>query len=316
MNSPKPRGADDPTPVQENADALDVGFGQYVDLPGLRQIDWQAFAENTEKRIQITLDVLDRQSKGLEFNDLSEAEARAEHDAARVIMPLIGKIETEHTPGQYTHPIVLTNLYAAMLERAACPINDEQRHQLQRLGQGFEDRWEIARAAYNDATPNLLRLIEELEFKQQWVQDLRGLLSDTQHATLFDERYRDLQCLDPISPVFTACRLARGCFHASAECARHDFQRHLVEFFDLTCVRTELLTEALDYWFSAVQSIRDPIPWVTHISCPQLLVAGQAQAELQAGLGTLPECGKKLKSQLRRHNCWIVPQVADSLRAE
>jgi RNA polymerase sigma-70 factor (ECF subfamily) len=193
------------------ATKLPLAFGKYAELEGLLNADWKTLAEAAENMNDLFLELMEAGKDGKEpppelIDKLSQENKKLVQLAAGVM----GKIAS-HSPinGEYAHPVVLSNLVAAMLERAGLSLSDEQREEIAGLGAAYEREYESLQTGYGEGTTRLEKLVDELELRRDFMVDFRDSLSDDQRTAVVHPELQDRMQIDVLSPFTMAIMMAQ-----------------------------------------------------------------------------------------------------------
>jgi len=101
----------------------------------------------------------------------------------------------------FTHPAVVASMIRALLDQAGLPLSEVQDEAVRAAGEAWSTREEARIAGYAADAPNLLKLVEEVESRQRFLDDLRTFLSAGQQAALFDPATEGRAGVDLLSPA-------------------------------------------------------------------------------------------------------------------
>jgi RNA polymerase sigma factor (sigma-70 family) len=183
------------------ARGIPVAFGKFADLDGIRGADWKEAGEATASIRELAADLLQAIQEGQPLGDLQARLAVENAKLRRLGGAIEGKIPTHASRnGEETHPLVLANLMGALLENAGVPFDPRQVESIARLGDEFEAEYDRLQASYDDGTPALAKVIDELDLKRQFMRNVQGLLGEGQASVLASPGVEDGP-QDPLSPL-------------------------------------------------------------------------------------------------------------------
>lgn len=142
----------------------------------LRQVRWDRLAEAITNGAE--------KSEGAPIGSTGRAKDASER-LDQLSMELAGRVATAsgNGRGEITHPRVVARVVEALLGRAGAPLSLEQTSELRKLAREYERA--IAEAvAVSDRSARLERLIDEIELKESFLDDLRDALTPAQRDAL------------------------------------------------------------------------------------------------------------------------------------
>lgn len=303
-----------PAAEPKPAAGLPVAFGEFADLQALKDADWPALASALKRMNELSIESIEKLERGEPIDQELTAKIAGELAAlTKFTLDLFGKIPT-HAPfnGEFTHPLIISNLMGAMLEAAGVPLSAAQSAAIARLGSDYERQYAEKQASYSGATPApfLRKLLDEFELKHACVQEFRSQLTPEQREELIPPRIQDRVQSDLLSAGAAAFFLAQSKGYPSAGAAREHFQRSTVESLGLTGEQAAALQPAFDAWYEEVKPLLVPQK-PTHLSPPldAVLQAGRAYESLLARVLELPDLDANARKWLLEQRQWTLPQV-------
>jgi hypothetical protein len=145
----------------------------------LRSLDWEGTGEAIAKLMPL----------------LSEA-AAVVHGKKEMRPELIGEItrwsgplythafKLDEKDVAWSHPAALVNLIHATLKKAGPPLGKRQEDDLYRIGLLFLEQDRQRRATYNDETPRLRKMIDEVRLQDRFYAEVETILTAEQKAAL------------------------------------------------------------------------------------------------------------------------------------
>lgn len=163
---------------------LAIAGGKFDDLEAFRDADWPLMAIAVGEINEAVLAMFEGFENGAADGD-PEAIRKAQQANAKLIplaAALMGKIPTEvlNGNGEFSHPLVVSNLVDSILEHAEAPLSDAQRGAISELVESFDSAYAERKAPLREESPRLARIVEELLLKRDFKQGLEDLLSDDQ----------------------------------------------------------------------------------------------------------------------------------------
>lgn len=297
----------------EAAGHLPVEFGKLAELEAFRHADWKSLAEAADNMNALWLDLIARQERGepmpADFpKNLQAQNAKLVAFAAGIM----GKVPTNSpVNGEFTHPLALSNLMAAVLERSGHPFTPEQKKEIGLLGEEYEAAWDELQATYGENTPQLRKVIDELELKDATTRATRDLLSADQRDVIVHPELTDRMQMDVLSPFTMAILLTKSVSQPSASDFQGVFIDRVLENYSIPAERRGELQPALDQYLSDIAPLlEEPGDPKAPIRLDQALQAGRAHAALLDALIALPDLPAETRTQLLTNPGWPVPMVA------
>ena len=115
---------------------MPVAFGKFTGLDALKTAEWHDMADAVDVINALLLDLIERDMKGLGPSADFQAKIMKENSRLlKLAAGIMGKIPTERIGnGEFTHPLILSNVMAAMLDNAELSLTDAQRAEVAFLG--------------------------------------------------------------------------------------------------------------------------------------------------------------------------------------
>ena len=169
---------------------------------------------------------------------------------------IMGKIPT-NSPinGEFTHPIVLTNLMASVLEQRGMPLSEEQRLDFESLGTQYEAEYKALQTDYHEGTPLLRKIVDELALKHDAMNLVEESLSEEQRNSLVPAELKNRMQMDVLSPFTMAVMLARAKSYGSPEKYRAAVGRDLTNDYKLDENQIAALDPTLEQHFRDIASL-------------------------------------------------------------
>ena len=78
--------------------------------------------------------------------------------------------------GEMSHPMTIANLAASHLRLASMPISQDALAKIVLLGESYERDWQALQQNYTVETLMVVKISDELEIKQRFIESMFGLL--------------------------------------------------------------------------------------------------------------------------------------------
>jgi hypothetical protein len=259
---------------------IPVAFGKYADLDFIRRADWKEAGEATASIRELTTALLKAMRERQPLGELQARLASENAKLRRLEGAIEGKIPTHALKGgEETHPLVIANLMGALLESAGVPFEPSQVEPIARFGNEFEAEYDRLQASYDEGTPALAKVVDELELKRQFVRKLQGVLTEGQAAVLASPEVEDGP-QDPLSPL----RMVDPKMWTlpSPEDIRDVLRSQGARMYGIGEGVGPKLEGPFEAWFKAIQTDLRPLSRTDPLSAPRLdevAAMGRAQAE-------------------------------------
>lgn len=291
---------------------LGLAFGSFADLEALANADWREIAGAIKAFNELSLELLDAQQKGEPVSpELQQKLGEENGKLMRFYTGLMGKLPT-HAPwcGEYTHPLVLANLFGAVLEESGLPLTSAQKAAVERTGAGFDPAYDQLQKAYTPDTPLLEKMADELTLKEDYTRRFRELLSSEQLDVVLPPEVRNRTQGNLLSPAAAALLSAQTTEYPSAEDARSRFQQKLLQEVGIDSALAGSFDAPFAAWQEEVASLlvartaADGPPTLEH-----MLLAAKAEAALLKQLLATPGLDEKTRAAIIARQAWTVPHV-------
>jgi hypothetical protein len=295
-----------------------VAFGKYAALEALRDADWKDIGGAAMRLNDLLLALVEKMGKGDSPSQAEMQEMQAENlKLLKLATGIMGRIPTQVTGnGEYTHPVVLSNILASMLDHAGVPLSEAQRAEFARLGGDFESAYDEAIQSYGDDTPALAKIVDELDLKQQFMKAARDSLSEAQREALIHPELTDRSQVDILSPALMTAMLARPRKTESASDMEKSYSEELASEWKLSEEQVTALRPAIESYVSELTPILEAKP--SSRDAPEIMTLEQSLVAAKAHLKTLeaalqfPGLDPETKARLLGASAWSVPQQAKS----
>lgn len=290
---------------------LPIAFGEYAGLEGLEKADWGELAAAFENLSALLAQVAKEVKEGGTLDAETQKKIAAENaKLVQLAGAIMGKIPT-HSPinGEFTHPITIANLMAAVLERNGVPLSAEQRAVFERLGTEYEAQYRAVDEKYSEDTPRLRKIVDELELKRDFFGKMEEVLRDDQAKLLFRPETRNRVQVDLLSPANSAIFIAQPVEIAN----RDDLPGKLSSFlkgYGLEGIdESAVVRIAADWAEELAPLLGTPVDPREPVHLEELIAAGRAQANAVAAILALPGLSEKSRAAILNSPGWYVPRL-------
>ncbi len=291
---------------------LAIAGGRFGDLEALRDADWPLMAIAVGEINETVLAILE----GLENGSTDDPEAfRKARQANAKLIPLaaalMGKIPTEvlNGNGEFSHPLVVSNLVDSILEQAEAPLSDAQRGAISELVESFDSAYAERKTRLDEESPRLARIVEELLLKHDFKQGLEDLLSDDQFTVVAVPGIHNRVAADALSPAIMAAGLVRPVNSASRATVVEDFARTLSSKYDLNDAQRATLAPAIEVWREAIDVHIVEEHAKKGISLDAVLDAARAQATVYEALLAIPGLSDAVRARILNGQSIVIPSL-------
>lgn len=294
---------------------LPIAFGDFAELEGLAKADWPEAGEAVKEMNSLFLELLASLEKGEPISPEIQKKLQEENNKlVKVAAAVLGKIPT-NTPinGEFSHPLVLSNLMGAVLEQLGQPLTEAQKKSIASLAGGYDESFEKMQQGYTEETAALEKVVDELALKQEHMKKIRSTLSPAQLEAAYPASLRDRMQFDVTSPGVSTVLSAQPKSYASAEVAREQFQTKLLKELGIGAELGASFKEPFDAWGEEISPLL--APRAANAGPPHLdeaILAAQAEVRLLKKLLESPLLDDKTRAAILSMRGWIVPQVSEA----
>ena len=287
-------------------------FGKWAELDALRAANWSSLAEAVEKMTPLMVELYVRVRQGRPV--VSELQNKIQHEnnaLARLGSGVEGRIPT-HSPmnGGFSHPVVLTNLMGAVLERAARPFSTAQKVSLVRIGVEYDLDYDRLQSTYTAEKPRLQKLVDELALKRDCMTRVENVMTREQRQRVIVEEIRGRLAVDVLSPLTMVPLFVKPRNLSAKENARDFLPGSLAEDYEINPSQRESLTNAFDSWYEEVKPLlEEETAEKTLLHIDEVITAGRAYANLLKAVLGLKGLDAKTRQEILSEISWKVPRV-------
>lgn len=288
-------------------------FGKAGALPAIREANWSEMAQSSMIVGSSVHKILAQKEAGEPvpkevYLALQENVERMRKYEYRTI----GKMPTaaKHN-GEFTHPITIANLVAAMLASAGKPLTDPQVVRIEALGLRFEREFATQRERHPAGTPRVARMLAEYRLKGRFTADLAEVLDAEQRAVAYDPATRGVAGLDLHDPTLMILHTSPVIAGANVDEIASKLSALLARKLDLDDAAAEALERPLDAWRADVRGLLVAVPAsrLKHYTYAQGEIAGEATVRLVTRLLSELELGAEVRQALLGDFAIYVPRV-------
>lgn len=292
---------------------IPVSFGKYAELEGVKNADWDRMAEAVEVMTDLFLDMIAREAEGLDPPEgFAQTIGRENSQLVKYIGGVGGELPTQSAVnGEYTHPLTLTNLLGAMLERAEVGFTDAQLERVTAYGEAYEAEYDRLQESYDERTHQQLRVLDEVRLKQRTMAQVEDEMTDAQRDVAIAPELHGAQQADVTSPVLMLMMTVNPYVQDSPEQIRTALPVLIGQGYDIQPETLTGMEPAYDRYMQDVASILTPIPAdeAQHYRLNEAVIAGEAYATLLDALLAHPAVDSAKQEQIRQNPGWFVPRV-------
>ena len=291
---------------------LPVAFGEWPERREIQDVDWAGMAEALQRLNQLSLEALEREKHDVPQRlDFRERTARENIVLLQGLAPLIGLVPTHAvTGGELTHPIILANLMATVLEQSGLFLDLGQREQISAIGQRFETRYQKLQAGYGDLTLRLEKVVDELVLKRDAFGQIEEILAAAQRETLASPEIHSRLYMDSLSPVSMVALQAQLLFENSPEDVRGAIVETFSLMYGIEITQLRAIDHVFDEWYEELRPILEPVSRIYRPTLDEIVVAGQAHLHLVQKVLSELDLDESTRQKLHAATEWIVPRVS------
>jgi len=291
---------------------LPVAFGKYAELEGIQKADWPAMGLAVRSMQELMVELIQASEKGDALDPELQKKVQAENaKLVALAASVMGKIPT-HSPinGEFTHPLILSNLMGSVLEAAGVPLSKNQKAVVAGLGAEYEQAYAGKQAGYNQETSQLEKTIDELELKRDCMLKIRETMTAGQRSELTPAEIQDFP-MDVLSPGVSTQLLAQARTYRSAEDVRSKFPAAILKNYEIDPSLGSSLNEAFDSWYKEVEPLLTPRAKQGGPRLDETATAGRAQVNLLKRILELPDLSDKTRKAIIADHSWWIPMVVE-----
>ena len=280
--------ARDPAEAEEADTGAVFTFGAAGRLPAVREANWGEMAEASQAVTAAMLEILEHKRAGTKPPKATLLRVQENVERMRTYeYRTIDKIPSaaKHN-GEFTHPITVANLLAAILADADAPLSEEQVARIQKLGSAFDEAFSSLRARYVADTPRVQRILDEYRLKGRFHEDLIAVLSEAQAAKVVNPRTSGIAGLDLYGPTLMILHTSPVLAGKTPDAIRTQLRAVLAKKLQLDEETATRLEAPLQSWIQQIEPLLEPVAQAqaAHYTYEQGALAGAATVALYARL--------------------------------
>ena len=201
-------------------------------------------------------------------------------------------------------------IIAEHLAMAGLPLSEEQLGVLRQFGETYESEWARVQKGYHEDTLVLEKVLDELQLKKTYTDQLQSLLTPAQRAVIVKPEIHHVHRFDIYSPIMLVITQAKP-LAVTAETPLRGQLEALVKTWGVADADLPRLAPAIDQWAATLQQ---QLPQVEkkHVglfTLDEALRAGRAQLEaMRSVMMLLPE-QSPVRSAIKFGTAFVVPRA-------
>ena len=192
VTPPPPTGdADKPAPPIEST-AMPARFVHFGLEEALANIDWDATGSAVHAMVPLILELVKtlEETEEMPLELIGEVQALNAHLLKAAAALDKAKVPGTGVNGAYTHPVVTANLVHAALAKSGTPLTAQQQDALAAVASRAAATDDQRRSNENAETSKLASLLAEVDLKERFLDEARGVLTPEQLEAVMPSRSR------------------------------------------------------------------------------------------------------------------------------
>lgn len=303
--------AAEPSAAAAKASKLPIAFGEAANLEQLQNADWHDLAKAMDTLTKLIGEIVANGKKGQPPSpDLQNKIMKENQRLLGLATAIMGKLPTHRTGnGEFTHPIVMSNLVAALLDNAELPLADEQKAEFASYGAEYCEEYTKLQGGYSEDTPDFEKALDEIALKRACMDKCFAALTPEQRERIVNPETQGRMQLDLFSPMLMAMMSAQASNWGTAEAIKTSVPKDYALRYSLDAQTAAQAQDAFDAWYQDIEPSLTPVDPGDPLHIDATLAAGRAQAKLAKALLALPGLSDASRAAIRQDMGWIVPQV-------
>ena len=301
-----------PAPASSPEGEIRVRYGDFAQQEAFQRVKWRAAAEGARDMLGHMDTLLSAVKEGRELTrDERIAIHKANQKLVDIVLEVSGKVPTHATGnGEYTHPFVQANLTAEHLAMAGLPLSEEQLGVLRQFGESYEAEWARFQKTYHEDTLILEKVLDELQLKKTYTDQLQSLLTPAQRAVIVKPEIHHVHRFDIYSPIMLVITQAKP-LAVTAETPLRGQLEALVKTWGVADADLPRLAPAIDQWAAALQQELPQVEKnrVAMFTLDEALRAGRAQLEAMRSIVMLLPEQSPVRSSVKFGTAFVVPRA-------
>ncbi len=243
------------------------GGGEYEQA--LRSVDWKSVGDNMHAMVPLLRDLGAKLLAGEQLPPETIGKIQ-QHNGPLVTaaLKLGAAIPGTGPNGKFSDPGFMSNAIASALEASGLPLSEQQAAALERAAKDFAAQDEQRRNAYDAATPELLKILEEVELKDRFFDAAFALLRPDQAEALTPSEVRHRIHGDIFSGALVWAGRAGATTYADDADLATKAVAHVRGRLRLAEAQTPHVRAAVDGWIASIpESVRSlPMDGLTKLN--------------------------------------------------
>lgn len=295
------------------AHAIPISFGKWAELEEIQKADWKVMAEATLNMYSLLVDLMDDLKEDRPPPpDLQQQVSVENNKLVKYAATVMGKIPTNSpVNGEFTHPVTLANIMAALLELSEVPLSEAQKARIARLGEEHDEEYAYLQTTYDEDTVKARKVVDELALKRDTMLAIEDLLNAEQRAVVVQPEVHNRLRLDVLSPVNMVVMLVQPMRRNSPEALRATIAGVFADGYGFDAEALATQDEVFDAWLADVQPILAPVEetMLGFMPLDDIVVAGQAYVKTLSALLDRLEVSENTGAKALASPGWVVPRV-------
>lgn len=305
----------DPSPATTDEKTLSISFGGLDKIESLRDADWKELGDAVNKMTPLLKQIAESTAKG-EQVDPEVMKTVGEHNMklVRHVFAVQKDLPTHASVnGAYTHPINFVNILVAQLEEAGDPLTDDQKSALTKLGEEYQTRWDTNEKGYTDDTYALVKLMDEADLKQWFVDEMFRVTSPSQNEIARPDETKGLVGLDLYTPglMFAGIGGLDPVTAATREDLKAAMMKKVATYFAAEETAVTGVAFVFDQWLLDIGDDVGPMTKVQSnlLRTSHILASGRAQIKAVNELLNLLAVSDEVKTAIRNSKTIMLPRI-------
>ncbi len=299
---------------------LPVPFGKYSELDAVKNADWHDLGQAVSNIHRYIQDMIASMEQGKTPPADTQVKIMEENKRLQKLAGgLMGNIPTHRTGnGEFTHPLILSNIMTAMLDNAELPLTAEQRDSITAIGSEFDKEYDLLQKSYTEETLNLEKFMDELALKHNIMEDIFHHLSPEQYSVVAPENFHGYQSVDCLSPALMTVLLSHPQNKESAEAFSTEAPKYFSEKYELNEFQRDEAGELFQIWYKDIApNLKKPVDnGKIPLHIDRIITAGNAKIELLNGLLKLPDLSETTVAAIKGDISLMVPRIVQKPAGE
>lgn len=297
-----------------------IPFGKYASLDAVKSTDWHDMGAAVSSIHQYIAEMIQLMEKGEQPSaDLQVKIQRENKRLEQMAISLIGKIPTHKTGnGEYTHPLILSNLMTAMLDNAELSLTDKQHKEITAIGAEFDKEYEFLQENYDENTLNLEKFMDELSLKHNIIEAMIEQLSPEQRKTVAPDDFHGYQSIDCLSPALMTVLMFNAHNKDNGQAFLDEAPKYFGDKYELNDIQRDEAKNLFQTWAENIApNLNEPVEdskIPLHIN--HIITAGNAKIALLKGLLQIQDLSETTLNAIQGDMSLSVPRLLENKAKE